>query len=328
MSSKKKYIVMILILIIPAIYVTCCNVKPRPKIDDDAGFEERLSFYKLFQGKPAELIPAANVEVLELSSTLFTDYAEKQRLIKLPQGKKMKLTGNGLPDFPEGTLIAKTFYYPLGPGGKLQIMETRLLLLEGGKWNVAVYKWNKEQTEAFLITDGDVVPVKRLDSNGKMMAIGYHIPANQECVSCHHSNDTILPIGPKARNLNVEVVREQSRINQLQYLIDKGLMSAEKLDKIEKLPPYKDTKASIHERARGYLEINCAHCHQQGGFAGRTTLNLDYGSMLDKTGIRLHRNNILMRMSEMGDFHMPKLGTTMIDTAGLQLIKDYLETLD
>lgn len=319
---------MILILIIPAIYVTCCNIKHNPKIDNNTRFEKRLSFYKLFQGKPAKLMPAPDVEVLELSSTLFTDYAEKQRLIKLPPGKKMKLIGNGLPDFPEGTLIAKTFYYPLSLGGKLQIIETRLLLLKAGKWNAAVYKWNKEQAEAFLITDGDVVPVKRLDSNGKMMAIGYHIPANNECVSCHHSNDKILPIGPKARNLNVEVVRGHSKVNQLQYLMDKGLMSAEKLNKIDRLPADKNTKIAVDDRARGYLEINCAHCHQRGGFAGQTTLDLNYGTTLDGTGIRLHRNNILIRMSEMGDYHMPKLGTTMIDTAGLQLIKDYLKKMD
>jgi len=59
------------------------------------------------------LEPAPGVEILESGSTLFTDHAEKQRLVKLLTGKRMRANGDALPEFPDGTIIAKTFYYPV-----------------------------------------------------------------------------------------------------------------------------------------------------------------------------------------------------------------------
>ncbi|HEY0667357.1 MAG TPA: hypothetical protein VGD22_04220, partial [Sphingobacteriaceae bacterium] len=73
----------------------------------------KLSDYKIFQGSPANLIPANDYKLYELSSQLFTDYAEKQRLIKVPGTAQITATGDGLPHFPDGTIMVKTFYYYL-----------------------------------------------------------------------------------------------------------------------------------------------------------------------------------------------------------------------
>lgn len=297
-------------------------------MEDNMSFSERLSFYCLFQGKIANLDPSREVTPYELSSTLFTDYAEKQRLIKLPPGTKMKLTGNGLPEFPEGTIIAKTFYYPDSSRKNNQIIETRLLILSKGKWNLATYQWNSEQNEAYLAKEGKVVQVETKCLDGRMTTINYHIPGKKECISCHRSGNALVPIGPKASNLSIEVSKGNNRINQLTYFIVKGLLQPAKLSAIKSIACYTNTSASLQERTRGYLEINCAHCHQSGGDAERTTLNLGYHIPLRNTGIELNRNNILVRMSQMGEYHMPKLGTTLIDTAGLKLIKNYLKSLN
>ena len=61
--------------------------------------------YNIFKGKASDLIPDRGFMPYELSTTLFSDYAEKQRLIKLPAGSSLKAANNALPEFPEVTSI-------------------------------------------------------------------------------------------------------------------------------------------------------------------------------------------------------------------------------
>lgn len=322
--KTRKYIIIFLVLIAPLIYVLSCNRQGNPDTGNIITFKKQLSAYKLFQGEIKALNPAVGVELLELSSTLFTDYAEKQRLIRMPAGKKLILKGNGLPIFPEGTLLAKTFYYQYEAGSRKQIIETRLLILANSKWNVATYKWNKDQTEAFLMDDVATVLLKVKSPDGIQRHVGYQIPSRRDCISCHHSDNSILPIGPKARNLNRSVEREGKQVNQLAYLMKKGLIEDTEIAHLENLPNYRDNHLPIEQRARAYMDINCGHCHQSGGDAGRTTVNLDYSTNLDFSGIKINKNNIIIRTNTLGEYHMPKLGTTVIDKEGVELIKAYI----
>ena len=98
---------------------------------NDEGFLPVLSGYNLYEGNLMNLTPAKGAELYELTSHLFVDYAEKQRLIKLPAGTKMTFKGNGLPDFPDGTILVKTFYWykdKKNPSIGRNIIETRLLI--------------------------------------------------------------------------------------------------------------------------------------------------------------------------------------------------------
>lgn len=297
------------ILLIVAI---ACNTPSKPTLS----FEKKLSTYQLFSGK---LLPAQGVEVMEISSTLFTDYAEKQRLIKVPAGKKAIVKGNGLLLFPEGTIIAKTFYYSASD----QLIETRLLILKDEQWNAATYRWDEDQQDATLLTAGAVVPVSL--GNKKL---AYKIPAQSDCGSCHQSGNELSPIGPKAVNLNMPVFRDGIRQNQLMYLMNKGIIAHADITAIPALPAYHDTSLPVAIRARAYLDINCAHCHQAAGMAGNTSLLLGYYTSFDKTGIAWNKQNILIRMSTMGEIHMPKTGTTVIDEEGLKLIRQYMNALN
>ncbi|MBO9673626.1 MAG: hypothetical protein J7577_09280 [Sphingobacteriaceae bacterium] len=323
----KKYSIIIVVLVCPIVYVWSCNSSGRKNINNGISFKAKLSSYQLFKGEMAKLKPNDGVEIFELASTLFTDYAEKQRLIKLPKGKQMVLNGAGLPIFPEGTIIAKTFYYSKVAKKGREIIETRLLILHQSKWNVATFRWNAAQNEADLIADGAAIPIDFMGLDGERRKISYHIPTKQECVSCHRQNDELIPIGPKARNLNFNVERGGESINQLSYLMKRGVIKKGKIDSLTKLPNYHDTSIPVGQRARAYMDINCAHCHQAGGFAGNTTLNLDYRTDLDHTGISFNKSNIVIRTNQMGEFHMPKLGTTVIDREGVALIKRYISGL-
>ena len=323
----KKYSIIIAVLVCPIVYVWSCNSSGWRNVDNGISFKTKLSSYQLFKGKMAELKPNDGVEMFELASTLFTDYAEKQRLIKLPEGKQIVLNGEGLPIFPEGTIIAKTFYYSKVAKKGREIIETRLLILHQSKWNVATFRWNVSQNEADLIANGADVPIDFTGLDGERRKISYHIPSKQECAGCHRQNDLIIPIGPKARNLNFSVKRRDENINQLSYLMKRAVIKKIKIDSLTHLPNYHDTSLPVQQRARAYMDINCAHCHQAGGFAGNTTLNLDYRTDLEHTGIKFNKSNIIIRTNQLSEFHMPKLGTTVIDKDGVALIKKYISGL-
>jgi len=224
-KMKKSYIILLAVIGVPCVLMLLNNRAITTIIEDNIVFKEKLSEYGLFKGMMSELTPCDEAVLMEIASPLFTDYAEKHRLILLPKGKKMHTHGSGLPDFPDGTIIAKSFFYPKRETGNSltkYILETRLLIKNQSQWNAATYKWNDTQDEAYLLQDGVTVSIAFEDENGKHRTTHYKIPSRADCISCHRQNDKILPIGPKLRNMNRDVIRHHGSINQLTYLKQKG----------------------------------------------------------------------------------------------------------
>ncbi len=294
---------------------------------NNIAFYPKLSDYGIYKGNPANMIASDSFKLYELSSQLFSDYAEKQRLIKLPANTTMNIVDNGLLDFPDGAMLVKTFFYYHDKrdttAGK-RIIETRLLVKDRGKWNVAVYTWNDRQDEAWLSTNGQNTPVNWIDRNGASRAISYHIPENKECATCHNSYNTIMPIGPKIRNLNRDVVRNNTTQNQLEYFFHEGLLNAVNPAFFDKLPDYTNAALGLEKRARAYFEVNCSHCHKDGGFNGNRPLWLAYEKSYEASNLRRYQDLIVLRMQQ---GRMPKLGTTIIHEEGLALIKAYVDSL-
>jgi len=326
----KKAVILMGILLIPILFIVLNN-KDRGKIaKDNIIFRDKLSDYGLFKGKIADLVPNDQGISYELASALFTDYADKKRVIFLPKGKKIVASDDGLPNFPDGTIIAKTFFYPqrgTPQNSKSVLLETRLLINEKGQWNAATYQWNSTQNEAFLLADSAAVPVLFLDGKSIKRQTNYIIPSRTDCIACHRQGDRILPIGPKIRNLNRVVFRDNDTIQQLEYLKGKGVIDIPSWSKLSSLPDDQDHNQTTEQRARAYLEVNCAHCHNPRGTAYMTMLDLRFESPVTETGIWLKQAKIIGRMSVLGEMHMPQKGTTMLHEEGVILIKDYLKSL-
>lgn len=329
MYKMKPNLVWLMAAIIILFYA--CSQENVAPIPNNTVFLQLLSDYKLFEGNIADLQPAAGIELYELATPLFTDYAEKQRLIHLPASSSMTAQGDGLPDFPEGTLLVKTFYYYYDKKDTAQgkrIVETRLLQKHNGQWNIATYQWNESQTEAHLITTGTNVPVQWKNKKGIIKNISYRIPTNAECASCHRSNNQLIPIGRKLRNLNREVYKIGKQVNQLDYFVSNHLLKPMSASALTKLPEWDNSTFSLEERARAYLDVNCAHCHTASGIASHTNLELGYEIPLKDTKIRKKKENILLRMqSSNAAIKMPKTGTTLPHEEGIELIRQYIESL-
>jgi uncharacterized repeat protein (TIGR03806 family) len=285
----------------------------------------RISDYKIFTGEPVALTPGNGFQLYELATGLFTDYAEKQRLIKLPAGKTLVAVNDGLPQFPDSTILVKTFYYfndkrNISKGKRL--IETRLLVKNNGQWLAGTYIWNAEQTDAVLVNKGATTAVSWIDENATTKTISYRIPAPKDCASCHNSNNLLMPAGVKMRNLNREVVRNKTSVNQLQYLQNAGLLSPVDVNSFAALPNWQNEKYNITERVRAYLEINCAQCHNDKGSCASSSLRFGWDIPLADTRIEKRKDRIISMM-EKG--RMPLTGTTIVDAEALSLIKKYLQ---
>ena len=115
-------------------------------------------------------VPAEGVIRYDLNSSLFSDYAEKFRFIKLPAGKHASYRDVDVFEFPVGTVIAKTFAYPhdvRDPSQGRRLIETRILKREPDGWVGLPYIWNDTQTEASLDVAGDTVDVSWIHTDGR-----------------------------------------------------------------------------------------------------------------------------------------------------------------
>ena len=291
-----------------------------------AQYLPNLSDLNLFVGDLKDLNPTIYAFEYELATPLFTDYAHKQRIIALPPGEKMLFVDDGFPDFPDNTVLAKTFSYNYDESdaslGKI-IIETRVLIKINGEWKLGNYVWNQDQSDAVLSTETVTLPISYIDVDGSTKDIDYVIPSSTDCFTCHSNAGNEVPIGPKLRTLNFN--------DQLQDFIDnnyiEGLLDA---TLVSSLPVWNDTSFSREERARAYFDVNCAHCHSVGGYCEeQSTLRLLYETPFNDSNIYNQRFNILVRMQEnIPEFSMPWIGTTIVHNEGFDLIQSYLNSLD
>ena len=292
-------------------------------------FEDSLSSYKIFKGTPSNLTPSESYEQLELNSALFTDYSHKQRLVKVPLGKQMIKLSDGNIDFPNGTILTKTFFYyndardtTLGK----RVIETRLEIKENDVWNVATYLWNLNQTDAILELDGIDTPITWIDENGISRSTLYHVPTENECMTCHQSNSIIAPLGPTLINLNRNVARDGNTLNQIAHLQNVGMLNNFPVNQIGQMASYNDLNTSLEERGRAYLAMNCAHCHNPNSWKRPAEREFDfrYKTPLNEAGILYEEEKIKRALL---DREMPLIGTTMLDEEGVILIIEYLNNL-
>lgn len=294
-------------------------------------FEPTLSEMGVFTGNLADLTPADGVQVFELNSALFTDYAVKQRLIRLPNGQAMRYDNSDLfPKFPDNTLMAKTFYYMVdetNPTSEKQIIETRISIKVDGVWSMRTYIWNQDQTDAIYDENGSSVLVNYTDASGSVQNIDYVIPTEMDCITCHSKSSVVTPIGPKLRNWNF--IPSYTNQNQLDYFTSIGILEGVNSSNISVLPDWTDTTLDIFSRGRAYIDINCAHCHQPGGEVTNFDMDFRLETPYSETFIYEKRGQIEERVqSNVPTYRMPQIGRSVVHDEGVTMLLEYLDALD
>ena len=238
-------------------------------------FPDKLSDFRFFKDASAQ-VPHDKVIPYELISTLFSDYSYKQRWVYVPNQKKAEYQEDWVFDFPTGSALIKTFYYPVderNPELGKNLLETRLLLKKDKGWEAVSYAWNKEQNEAFKKIAGKTINVSWTDFMGEERDVRYRVPNVNQCKECHDADDKISPIGPKARNINKDFAFKEGTFNQLTYWMNRQIIDEYPLDLVSPVD-WTDESKDINDRVRSYLDVNCGHCHSPTGNANSTGLYL------------------------------------------------------
>jgi len=343
----------------------------------------KLSDYNLF-ADPSD--PTSNPNSggmpYDLSTALFTDYASKYRFVYIPEGQKAKYSKHEALEFPVGSVLVKTFAMPEDTSfreGDELVIETRLLIHREGGWVARPYYWDSASDASLAITGKSLENMTTIH-NGEELNFTYSVPKATSCTSCHSvvpllqgPDDTrqaiFKPIGPKSRFLNKDYDYDGSIENQLVYWQQQGKLKGlpSNFNKVPQAPAFNDltdvnqlTGETLHDNAKAYLDINCAHCHRSeltlpedlyagpaGGSGLQLEYNRDYEENPGKFGVckipvagghedyaadvvpqDADASYLLFRMSTTDERHrMPELGRSTVHTEGVALIRKWIDHL-
>jgi len=359
----------LLLLIISVFLINCSSdndgpVDEQPEevspvvFDINAVPYAKLSDYNFFKGNISDLDPVYGVLPFQPASQLFTDYALKKRFIWMPDDVSATYQSDAkVLNFPTGTVLIKNFYYEnVLPDNSKKIIETRLMIRKANEWIFANYIWNEQQSDADYDVDmtGGNLNVE-WTQNGTATTVNYRIPSQGECMICHSNNQSIVPIGPKPQNLNFPINFADGNQNQLEKLKDFGYISNEIPGNIVSTVDYQDTSKSLDLRARSYLDINCAHCHTEGGtsqqypvrFAFTQTPNYETLGFCQETNFMLnffppgvnkiiypgdHLQSIVhYRMNATpgdGPMMMPYIGRSLVHTEAVSVVDAWINSFE
>ena len=323
------------------------TVLPAPAAED---FPQTLSDTGCFKDM-ATLEPAEGVLPYELVLPFWSDLAAKERFVVLPDGGKIGYDDEKRWSFPDGTMFIKHFFIETVAGDPQSAtrLETRLLVLEGDYIRGYVYRWNEAGTEATLLESGATRPLDVVGPGGVAMQFDWQFPARHQCTSCH-TEQTGGALGLETAQLNRMGVYQGVAVNQIEAWAA--------WDLFENAPPATDTlppayrklgddAASLEERSRAWLHVNCANCHD--GSPG-TGMDMDLSFHTSLAGSKLCNINpqkgdlavdgakllvpgdsdasiLYLRSVTAPPYRMPPLASSLIDEEGTAVLKDWIDSL-
>jgi len=359
MKTRKIFSFAMVVCLAIAVTLSCKNDSNDIVVVDAsyAKAPQKLSEYHFFKGSMKDLKPNDRVLPYDLITPLFTDYALKSRFVWMPAGTSAKYSRDEVLEFPVGTVLIKNFYYPFDfrdPSKGRRIIETRLLIHKTDKWDALAYVWNEQQDDAVLNIIGANKGVDWVDLKGVKMHDDYSVPNKNQCKGCHSYNGAFTAIGPKVRNLNHEYDYPDGRSNQLARWAAAGYLTGydATANVDNKVAKWDDsTTGTIDQRARAYLDVNCAHCHRPEGPANPSGLYLYYHNTdLGKLGVLKtpeaagsgagdllydiipgHPEGSILpyRMGKLNDpgKMMPQIGRKLVHQEGVELIRSWIASM-
>jgi uncharacterized repeat protein (TIGR03806 family) len=323
--------------------------------DPELQLPAQLSQTGLFQDLKT-LEPNASLISYEINSPLWSDRAVKKRWIGLPSAEKISGDAAGRWAFPTGTVLVKHFDLPLderetaanSSAAKVRRLETRVLVRDnkGGVYG-ASYRWNDDNSEAYLVNFSESEEIEYVDKDGVAQKQTWSYPGRLDCLSCHNSASPGV-LGFNARQLNRDVAHNGLLENQLLKFSIAGMFTFDRTDaelmKLPKLVALNDKTASVETRVRSYLDANCSHCHLPTGRAAlwdarlETTLartNIIDGAAITHRGIdkrarvvepgSLDWSFLYVRMASNDPaLRMPPLARHVVHNEVVALVKEWI----
>ncbi|MDO8343745.1 MAG: PQQ-dependent sugar dehydrogenase [Cellvibrio sp.] len=280
-------------------------------------------------------LPSAAMIPYAVASPFWSDTADKDRYLSLPNNTSIDITTEGDFLFPVGSVLMKHF--------KLNehFIETRLFTRSELGWQGFSYEWRDDQTDALLLIDGKEKLIE---------GVQWQYPSRGQCLTCH-TEVANFSLGLETLQLNNSMLYTASGINahQLDTLAHINIFSSAitSTQKAQTLFALDDTSATLSQRARSYLHSNCSNCHSP---SGPTPVNLDlrYRTALAATqtcnvapgagdlGIsnariiapgEPERSVLLARMNVRNVNQMPPLGSHLVDQEAVDVLSAWIGEL-
>jgi uncharacterized repeat protein (TIGR03806 family) len=283
--------------------------------------------------------PSSGLIPFSPGAAFWSDDAEKDRWLGLPNGTSITVDDEDDFIFPPGSVLVKNFER------QNKLIETRLLMRHpDGVWAGYTYRWNDAETEATRIIGGATIPSGGSD---------WIYPSESQCLQCH-TEAASRALGPESLQLNNNILYPSTgrNGNQLATLDAINMLSPPLADDPANLPALPDPfgTAPLDDRARAYLHSNCSGCHRPGT-PMQSTMDLRYDTALNDTnacnadsitggnlGIPnakliapgpdgANRSLIPVRMGLRDAYAMPPIGSLIADDAGVDLISEWINSL-
>jgi putative heme-binding domain-containing protein len=266
--------------------------------------------------------------------------------------------------FPDDTVLAETLYLETEAGNPASRRRIETRLSHGQKltgteevgdqyWQGYTYIWNDEQTDAVLLEDAQgqdrTFTIRDPKAPGGKRQQTWHFPSRTECIVCHNMAAK-YSLGLQTLQANMDHDYAGVVANQLRTFEHIGLFTRPLPAPPEELPrlvDYRDASQNLNLRARAYLHANCSHCHRKwgGGNAefqllatvelgetgtlgvrpGQGTFNIPNARILAPSDP--YRSALFYRISTVGPGRMPRIGSNVVDEAGVKLIHDWIAEL-
>lgn len=273
--------------------------------------------------------PAAFLVPYAPRAELWSDGAAKERFFAVPDGTTIGRNEVGDFDFPQGTVLVKTFIV----GGKR--VETRLFMRHGnGLWAGYSYEWNDAETDATLL---EAAKSKTL-TGGQT----WYYPSRAECMVCHTAAAG-FSLGLETLQLNwAHQYPTGRRRNQLTTLSGLGFLTTP-IEPVATLPALENPfgVGPLEARARAYLHSNCANCHRNNhDLRASTPLAMTSTCNVPVSGGNFGLSDpnlltpgnpgnsmLLHRMKALTGGRMPPVASSAVDDAGVVLVDQWIRSL-
>ena len=337
-------------LILDHIAGTIHRLAPNPKPDQSQTFPQKISESGLF-ASVEEQTPALGVMPYSINAELWSDDADAERFVAVPHELSIKAEGPAW-TFPTDSVLVKTLSLEMhrGDPASRRRIETQILHYDGIDWMPYTYQWNDEQTDASLVgATGTERTFEIMDpeaTGGKRLQT-WRFSGRAECQRCHNkwSGPALAFNTPQ---LNTDLDPGGTSLSQIDLFAQIGLLEKPvATENRPKLASPGNVSATLDDRARAYLQVNCAHCHRM--HAGGSVLSLmHYDVPLEQTnmvGARPSqgtfgiyaaqviaprdpfRSIMLYRMAKLGGGRMPHIGSLEVDRDGVELISQWIEQM-